>query len=205
MSGTPNQNPEDMDGRSDQEQIRGSKKAAGPKQCGGNVFGYLAILFAVAFFMLLLAYFMQQRNTEVAMSGLRDSISQFQTVDELKDENEDLKGELQALQSQIDELEAELEDERAAAEAAGQENAQAILYFWLLDSMFRDEHYAECAQLLQDLDHSSTQVPPNFSLTTESGVEYDAKARYEEICTQLIELGYLSRGEDGALSAVSLP
>ena len=40
-----------------------------------SVFTYLAILFAAAFLLLLLAYFIQQRNSEVAIDGLKDSLS----------------------------------------------------------------------------------------------------------------------------------
>jgi hypothetical protein len=37
-----------------------------------SVLGYITILFAAAFALLLLSYFMQQRNNEEVISGLRN-------------------------------------------------------------------------------------------------------------------------------------
>lgn len=44
---------------------------------GVPVFGYMAILFAAAFLMLLLAYFIQQRNEQVVLDRQNISASAF--------------------------------------------------------------------------------------------------------------------------------
>ena len=56
-----------------------------------SVYIYLLILFGAAFMMLLLAYFVQQRNSETAISDLRNSMNLSRT--ELMEQIETLKAE----------------------------------------------------------------------------------------------------------------
>ena len=68
-----------------------------------SVYLYLLVLFGAAFMMLLLAYFVQQRSSETAMSDLRDSmnLSRAQLIEEidgLKEEKEALETELQSME-----------------------------------------------------------------------------------------------------------
>ncbi len=72
---------------------------------GGNkpssFFVYLAVLFGAAFLMLLLAYFVQRRNSETAMSDLRSSMNLsreelMEEIEALKEEREQLNAVLQA-------------------------------------------------------------------------------------------------------------
>ena len=63
---------------------------------------YLLILFAAAFILLLMAYFMQQRSSNQVIGNLQNSVSQFQTVDDLREEN-------RQLQTKVTEYEALLE------------------------------------------------------------------------------------------------
>lgn len=65
---------------------------------------YLVILFAAAFLLLLMAYFMQQRSSNQVIGNLQDSVSQFQTVDELREENQKLREDITVLEQQKDEL-----------------------------------------------------------------------------------------------------
>lgn len=158
---------------------------------GASVFIYLAILFAAAFVMLLMAYFMQQRNNEAAISGLQNS--QFESLDGLRQENEALQKENEALRTQVEALEtalSEAEQKLEAAEADAQEDFWPMAYFWFLDSAFRDGHYEECAQLLQSSFSDSGYPVPDFSAAS-AGLEYDASARFQEISGQLVEMGYL--------------
>lgn len=78
------------------------------------VFVYLLILFAAAFLMLLLAYFIQERNAEAQIGDLRDSLEAFQSISALTGENQELR-------DQLDELE---EDYRALADALEQAGAE---------------------------------------------------------------------------------
>ncbi len=78
------------------------------------VFVYLVILFAAAFLMLLLAYFIQERNAEAQIGDLRDSLEAFQSISALTAENQELR-------DQLDELE---EDYRALSDALEQTGAE---------------------------------------------------------------------------------
>lgn len=177
---------------------------------GGSVFGYLAIMFAVAFFMLLLAYFIQQRNNEVAMSGLRDSITSFESIDELLDENQALREDKEALENTVGELETQqkvLENKLAQTEAdlteerdRANNNYMVMAAVWSVDSLFWDKDYAACAKELSYM--LSAEFPytiPKISYTSVSGSHHDINARLEEISNELIASGYLTKTSDGSL------
>lgn len=82
------------------------------------VFVYLVILFAAAFLMLLLAYFIQERNAEAQIGDLRDSLEAFQSISALTAEN-------QELHERLDELKEEYEALSDALEQAGAERDEA--------------------------------------------------------------------------------
>lgn len=65
---------------------------------------YLVILFAAAFALLLMAYFMQQRSNNEVIGNLQNSVNQFQTVDELRAENQKLQEQLEEYEALIEEL-----------------------------------------------------------------------------------------------------
>ena len=65
---------------------------------------YLVILFAAAFILLLMAYFMQQRSSNEVIGNLKDSVSQFQTVDELREENRQLREQVEDYEALIEDL-----------------------------------------------------------------------------------------------------
>lgn len=65
---------------------------------------YLVILFAAAFALLLMAYFMQQRSNNEVIGNLQNSVNQFQTVDELRAENQKLQERLEEYEALIEEL-----------------------------------------------------------------------------------------------------
>ena len=61
-------------------------KKHGPRRT--SVFLYLAVLFAAAFTMLFMAYLMQQRANDAAIDSLQDSLTSFESIDELLNENQ---------------------------------------------------------------------------------------------------------------------
>ena len=64
-----------------------------------SVMGYLTILFAAAFLLLLLSYFMQQRANEQAISGLQaTSNNAFDSINNLIAEKDRLTGEVEDLE-----------------------------------------------------------------------------------------------------------
>lgn len=94
------------------------------------VYLYLLVLFGAAFLMLLLAYFIQQRNNAEAIDGLQDSwnLSREELVEEiakLKEEKEQWQADTQASGAALRE---EREKRRQAEEAAGYNAQTAARY-----------------------------------------------------------------------------
>ena len=143
------------------------------------VMGYLVILFAVAFLLLLLAYFQQQRSNTEATDALKQSVSAVQSIQLLMEENESLK-------SQVEQLEQELSDaqelaERSEAYAAGQEAAvKAMDYFWQIDEAYVRQRYSLCRQLIQELKESGCEGALPSTKATEND-RFSPRARYDEI------------------------
>lgn len=100
-------------------------QGAPPKRRKRSVFLYLAILFAAAFFLLLFSYLMQQRNSREILGGLndlRDSVTSMRSLDELLEENRQLREEKEEISDQLDLVRDELLDARGEA---GQERLRA--------------------------------------------------------------------------------
>lgn len=77
---------------------------------GHSVMLYLAILFAAAFLLLLLSYFMQQRTSQEAITGLKESISSMQSMETMMQHNSDLQKELDKKDDKIAALVEEKND-----------------------------------------------------------------------------------------------
>ena len=73
-----------------------------------SVLVYLVILFAAAFVLLLLSYFMQQRSNEETIDGLKQSVSAIQSAQDAFEENASLKEQLEELESQVQAQQNEL-------------------------------------------------------------------------------------------------
>ena len=69
-----------------------------------SVLPYMVILVAVAFALLVIAYFMQQRTAE-SVEGLNQSANSFRTIDQLVEENRTLREEAAQLQQKLDRAE----------------------------------------------------------------------------------------------------
>lgn len=172
---------------------------------GGPVFGYLAIMFAAAFLMLLLAYFIQQRNNEVAMDDLKDSVTFFESMDELVEDNRQLREELDSREQELDDLQKQLDtlqetldttleeqkEECSRLEEArlqAQNNADAAqtellswAVFWDAEQLYRQESYEACAEVVRSWGISTFYVTPEA-----------AKDRAKEIFDHLVSLELLS-------------
>ena len=166
-----------------------SRETSGPeKNKRSSVYVYLIILFGAAFLMLLLAYFVQQRNNESTISGLQNSWDLSR--EELVEKNQTLEEENEALHTMIDSLSAEQAELREAYDEEFSTNRQrqselanqitSWSLFWAMESAFRDEDYETCAGFFQDGFTSETYTAPA-----------EAEERIEEIHQELARLGYL--------------
>lgn len=69
-----------------------------------SVLVYLVALFAVAFLLLLMAFFMQQRSNENTISTLRDSVAAMQAMEDLRLENQELRASVEQLKQENQQL-----------------------------------------------------------------------------------------------------
>ena len=107
-----------------EDQLTPEKRKSDPPikpKSGKPVAIYLVILFAAAFALLLMAYFMQQRSSNEVIGNLQNSVNQFQTVDELRAETQRLQQEINRLQEENEALADQQKDKLAEYEALMEE------------------------------------------------------------------------------------
>lgn len=181
------------------------KKRSTPANKRTSVYRYLLVLFGAAFVLLLLAYFIQQRNSETTISGLRDSMNLsraelMEEIDGLKEEKAALEeqvaelspltDELAELQEEYDRLEAELQTSESTREEITKR--QSILgAFAILEQALRDKNYETAVKYVRIL----AQDNPDLGLADLDGVLFDNQARLAEIVDLLERRGVLEPGE----------
>lgn len=164
-----------------------------------SVMGYLTILFAAAFLLLLLSYFMQQRANEQAISGLEatsnnafDSINNLiAEKDALSGQVEDLEGQVAGLQAELEEVQGQLSDAQAEAEDAqtAQDSAQKALeamdWFWRIQRQFSRGYYTDAANMAEEFEAAGLpQYLPQEALTGRTDDPSPAQ-QYQEILEAL--------------------
>lgn len=159
------------------------------------VMGYLAILFAVAFLLLLLAYFQQQRANSEATDALKESVSAVQSIQKLMDDNRALREENEALSEQVDKLDEQLQEALKSVETLtgrvselennAEQTAGAMDWFWQLDEAYVKGRYTLSRQIIQTLeDDTDGKTPLKDYLPTESRTDngrFSPAKRYKEI------------------------
>ena len=152
--------------------------------------GYLVVLFAVAFLLLLMAYFQQQRQSDqAATDALKQSSSAVQSIQTLMDESKALREENEALKAQLAELEqnlsaseafgAEIQNEREGAGRA----VKAMGYFWQIDEAYVRQRYTLCKELIQQFEAEQYNGPsalPQEDYPADNG-RFSPAERYKEI------------------------
>lgn len=154
------------------------------------VMGYLVILFAVAFLLLLLAYFQQQRTNDAnsqAIDALKQSVSATDSIQILMGDNEDLREQVEALQVQLEEIREAQEDAVRNAQTLAQqvqEQADAVnamQWFWQIESAYAQKRYATARELIEQfeaLPHLKEALPKENTTGTQ---RFSPSARYQEI------------------------
>ena len=164
---------------------------------------YLAILFGAAFLMLLLAYFVQQRNSETVRDNLRTATASreelLEDIQRLEEENLDLVERNEALSVQLKELQEEIDD--LFKQVATEHHAYVECYdrfevftqFALLEQALRNQDWdtavrrvrALCSGVLE-LDKARYELPGE--------PPFDPQARLTEIISLLEKEGILAPG-----------
>jgi len=168
-----------------------------PKKSRSSVFTYLAVLFGAAFLMLLLAYFVQQRNNETTISGMQDSwnLSRQELVAEnqrLEEENSALKAEQEKIRAEFAQEKQDLDQEsefyRAQAEALTSVTTRATLDSGLnhLERFVDARDWLMAATLVGMLDDDYNERNPDY---IERGLLPSQKARYLELRETVLDKG----------------
>lgn len=169
------------------------------------VFVYLAIMFAAAFLMLLLAYFIQERNSAAQIGNLQSAMESFQSIDDLMEENRQLRSELEALRNDYDTLAQELENTQRQLEETQEamdglaRSAIAAQNMFLLENLIREERYEEAAAVLNSMLGSmdiNTQLQMRTPEAEDAG--FRGEERLQEIIGQLEALGYTIQARQAA-------
>lgn len=118
-----------------------------------SVIGYLAILFAVAFLLLLLAYFQQQRANSEATDALKQSVSTMESIQNLINDNDQLRNQVADLQDQM--LQIKEKNTLATAQIAGQEQAlQAMDWLREIQSLYEKQYYKACRAMISEFENT---------------------------------------------------
>ncbi|NCE63844.1 hypothetical protein D1159_04420 [Pseudoflavonifractor sp. 524-17] len=148
------------------------------------VMTYLVILFAAAFLLLLLSYFMQERvNRETIGTLESQSVSAVQTLDNIMAENQRLVEENQHLEEQVDQLEddlsivrGQLAAERNDLQASRDKEEELYLALYAMDwlreiqGLYEKQYYKAARAMI--LEFEATGLPealPGTSLHTYDG------------------------------------
>ena len=151
-----------------------------------SVVHYIAILFAAAFLLMLMTYLMDRRqNEEVvdslnqSVSGLRESLSNMQSVQEIYEENQALLQEIDRLEDHVGELERQ-GSAQSSALAQAEQIRQAMDWFWQIDEAYVLGRYSLCRELIKSLEDSGlTESLPQESVTDNG--RFSPALRYQEI------------------------
>lgn len=178
-------------GRRQQERANLQHQAEHTRPRRSALGGYLVILFAVAFLLLLMAYFQQKRlGDQAATDALKQSSSAVETIQSLIDDSAKLREENEALKEQIEALkddhEALKEQYLSEASAHSQQEAAvaAMDYFWQIDEAYVRQRYSLCRQLIQELKDSGYEgALPDTKATAND--RFSPAARYQEIYNEL--------------------
>lgn len=160
---------------------------ASPTQRKRSVVHYIAVLFAAAFLLMLLAYMMDRRENQEAVdslnesvSGLRESISGMQSAQEIYEENRLLITQMDDLEEQIARLEEQLETSKGQA----QRTAKAMDWFWQLNEAYVNGHYKTARLLVADMENAGVVDALPKESSTNNGRLSPAE-RYQEIYNHL--------------------
>jgi septal ring factor EnvC (AmiA/AmiB activator) len=147
------------------EQIRLQREAdrARPRS-KVSVLGYITILFGAAFLLLLMAYFMQQRSNERVISGLKESVSAMQSIDNLQEQNDSLSAQVDQLQQNLQQKSAELAD---AHRSQAEQEKQLSALDWLreIQALYNKKYYRAAREMIAEFEATGLAASlPNESL-----------------------------------------
>lgn len=123
---------------------------------------YLIILFSIAFLLLFLSYFMQQRQTDQeVIEGLQQNTSAMQSVHALISQNETLRRQLS--QAELDYAALETESQTQLEDQS--KVTLALDWLWRIEREFFQRRYSSARSLIKGFEASGLKdYLPAFSL-----------------------------------------
>lgn len=164
-----------------------------------SVLQYIAILFAAAFVLLLYTFMMEQRQNELRQqedqanidSLQQQSVSAYQTLQGMIEENERLKEELSKSEIQSKDLADQLaaarktQNETAAQIQSQEKTTQAMDWFWQINEAYVLKKYTLCRELIHNMEENQlVQYLPETSVTDNG--RFSPADRYQEIYNKLL-------------------
>ena len=109
------------------------------------LFAYMVALFSVAFLLLLMSYFMQQRRNDQQLieEGLQKNASALQITQSVQKQNETLR-------QQVADLEADL----ATQAEQHEKTTQAMDWLWRIQREYFQRRYSAARQMVQAFEES---------------------------------------------------
>lgn len=155
-----------------------------------SVFQYIAILFAAAFVLLFITYRMDRRQYELMqeqnegqISDLQQTISAFQSLQGLQEENAALKEKVSELEEQAAQQESqmdELQQNNTQLQDTLSKTSSALDWFWQIDEAYVRGRYSLCRQLITSLEEAGlVEYLPKESVTYNG--RFSPYDRYQEI------------------------
>ena len=137
---------------------------------------YILILFIAAFLLLVVSYFMQQRNNAEMISGLKESASALQSIENLQAEKDDLANQVAALEEQ-NELLTDMNREQnetitSLTDHLSQTEKEAMAVDWLrqIQTLYAMKYYKAARALITEFQESGLDsYLPTESVVSDRG------------------------------------
>ena len=145
---------------------------------------YIALLFLAACVLILLSFFMQQRNNAQMLDGLNQAVSAMQSITKLQEENQSLSKQVEELQDQVDALTARadaLEQERDELDRA----TQAMDWFWQINEAYVRSRYSTARGLIEEMAAAGLTVDDLPAVSASDTGRFSPADRYQEIYDRL--------------------
>ena len=162
----------------DSSQLQHAAEHTSPQR--HSVFLYLTILALVAFALLLIAYFQQQRNNAAAIDSLQQSHSAVESLEHLLEEREQLKNSNTALENQVAELENQLAQAKKESEAlrsdvlAAQAQTDALNLLSQVRNLYNHSRFQEARDIiLQNSEMEAALEKVSRAMSDEARENYD--------------------------------
>lgn len=185
---TPHSAPADT--AQPQDKPEAPRPAVPDRKYQRSVIFYISILFVAAFLLLSMSLMMERRqhaenldDLNQSLTGLKDSVSAMQSVQQLYEENTaliervaELESELKDLNTQTDSLTQELADQEKAI--------QAMDWFWQIDEAYVRSRWSQARSLVQQMQQAGLEdFLPQESITDNG--RFSPADRYQEICNRI--------------------